>query len=287
MKAAEDEEWWYRRTEYLLARPLTPRQGSWRRVYNSFYNCGTGWNIAHDYYSFLLIQVMLEIGSSAPMSNFGWVVSCNNLKGVALLLSIPNAVAPEENYNQCIREASYLGHTEMMKLLLADPRVDPSDYGNDALISAAEEGWTEIVQLLLADDRVKKDAGIQDNKALYGAVRSGFTDIVELLLECENVHKAEKERCADYGLSSAISNNHISTVRRLLKEESITIFCVSYACRSASMEILQLLLSDKRAIPSANGNHALAVARSRKRKDMEELLLSIPEVRALEAKMRD
>lgn len=78
----------------------------------------------------------------------------------------------------------------------------------------------------------------------------------------------------------------IETVRLLLEQKPITVICLGYACRSASMEMIQLLLSDGRADPTGNGNYALMVARSRRRKDVEELLLSIPEVRAMETKLR-
>ena len=42
----------------------------------------------------------------------------------------------------------------MVKLLLKDPRVDPSDWNNAVIIYAAGAGHREIVKLLLADPRV-------------------------------------------------------------------------------------------------------------------------------------
>ena len=45
-----------------------------------------------------------------------------------------------------------------MRLLLADPRVDPSADNNYAIRWAAYNGHTEVVRLLLADPRVDPGA---------------------------------------------------------------------------------------------------------------------------------
>ena len=44
--------------------------------------------------------------------------------------------------------ASEKGHMEVVKLLLADPRVDPSARNNWAIQLASENGHLEIVKLL-------------------------------------------------------------------------------------------------------------------------------------------
>ena len=43
----------------------------------------------------------------------------------------------------------------MVKLLLQDPRVDPSDRNNGAIRLAHQNGHVEVVKLLLQDPRVK------------------------------------------------------------------------------------------------------------------------------------
>jgi len=57
--------------------------------------------------------------------------------------------------NWAIRVASVDGHSEVVKLLLQDPRVDPSDDDNYAILLASGNGHLEIVKLLLQDPRVK------------------------------------------------------------------------------------------------------------------------------------
>lgn len=42
----------------------------------------------------------------------------------------------------------------MVKLLLADARVDPTAFNNYAMRLASANGSTEVVKLLLADERV-------------------------------------------------------------------------------------------------------------------------------------
>ncbi|PRP75923.1 hypothetical protein PROFUN_15447 [Planoprotostelium fungivorum] len=52
--------------------------------------------------------------------------------------------------------AAIKGHTETVRFLLSDPRVDPSARDNEAFRGAATEGHTEAVQLLLSDARVER-----------------------------------------------------------------------------------------------------------------------------------
>jgi len=72
-----------------------------------------------------------------------------------------NRIDPSELNNRAIRMAAKFGNLGAVKLLLKDSRVDPSDRDpftgnyNDALNSAYEEGHTDIVKFLLADPRVK------------------------------------------------------------------------------------------------------------------------------------
>ena len=50
--------------------------------------------------------------------------------------------------NYVIKWASRNGHTEIVRLLLADPRVDPSVKNSIAIKWAAQNGHTEVVRLL-------------------------------------------------------------------------------------------------------------------------------------------
>ena len=61
---------------------------------------------------------------------------------------------PQSNDNKVIRDASCCGYAGIVKLLLADSRVDPTAMNNEAIRSAYCWGDTEIAKLLLADSRV-------------------------------------------------------------------------------------------------------------------------------------
>ena len=76
-----------------------------------------------------------------------------DLEKVKLLLSDPR-VNPSVNNNFAIQYASGNDILEVVKLLLSDPRVDPSDYNNAAIRSASKNDHIEIVKLLLFDPRV-------------------------------------------------------------------------------------------------------------------------------------
>ena len=63
----------------------------------------------------------------------------------------------DENLWSCLHLASYLGHSEIVELLLKDYRVDVNlgtDDGSTALYLACQEGNTEVVKLLSMNERV-------------------------------------------------------------------------------------------------------------------------------------
>ena len=48
------------------------------------------------------------------------------------------------------------GCTENVKLLLSDPRVDPTARNHEAVINAARYGCVQILKLFLADERISR-----------------------------------------------------------------------------------------------------------------------------------
>ena len=82
--------------------------------------------------------------------------------------------------SKALISASQLGHTEVVKFLLADDRVDPSIEYNKAIILASRYGHPEVVKLLLTDERV--DPSAQNNDAIMWASKEGKLEVVKLLL---------------------------------------------------------------------------------------------------------
>lgn len=74
--------------------------------------------------------------------------------------------------NFAISLASEYGHLDTVKLLLADPRVDPSARKDYALRMACEYNHLEITKLLLADPRT--DPSTTDNISVQIAAQEGM-----------------------------------------------------------------------------------------------------------------
>ncbi|KAI9350723.1 ankyrin repeat-containing domain protein [Obelidium mucronatum] len=84
-----------------------------------------------------------------------------------------------------IRQASEEGHHLVVKLLMQDPRVNPSSGNDFALVKACLFGHIQVVKLLLTDKRVDPCSQLQ--ASLCYAARSGHSEIVQLLLSDERV----------------------------------------------------------------------------------------------------
>jgi ankyrin repeat protein len=69
-----------------------------------------------------------------------------------------------EDKNYAIQTASQNGHTEIVKLLLADKRVDPSADDNWAIKRASRNGHIKVVKLLLQHPKVKSSLSKEDIK---------------------------------------------------------------------------------------------------------------------------
>ena len=72
-----------------------------------------------------------------------------------------------------------------MRLLLCDPRVDPSDNNNEAIKRACANGSLSIVKELLK--RPQTDPAANNNSALNYATRGQHKEIVSLLMRDERV----------------------------------------------------------------------------------------------------
>ena len=94
---------------------------------------------------------------------------------------------PQAENNLAIRRAGRRNDISMVKLLLADSRVDPAAKDNDAVIGAVHWGHIEVVRLLLTDSRVNPTA--RYGEAIREATHWGWTDMIKLL-----VNSVEKSR---------------------------------------------------------------------------------------------
>jgi Ankyrin repeats (3 copies)/Ankyrin repeat len=186
----------------------------------------------------------------------------------------------DTNYNgyTIFMQAAKHGHTSIVELLLAHPRVDlasidqTDEEGWTVLMLASQYGHTLIVELLLADCRVDEATIIYSDgfgwTALMCAASNGHASVVELLLADPRV----EENCIDHtddggwtALMYASRYGHASTVELLLADarvDNTSINRTSVDDKTAFMlaserghtSIVELLLSDPR-MDQASINH--------------------------------
>ena len=82
-------------------------------------------------------------------------------------------------YNVLLNACIY-GHTEVVRLLLADPTVHPGDQESLSLQYACEQGHVEIVKLLLQSGKVDKE--VKKGHPLRLALRNKHIEIVKILV---------------------------------------------------------------------------------------------------------
>ncbi|KAJ2985413.1 hypothetical protein HDV02_000577, partial [Globomyces sp. JEL0801] len=94
--------------------------------------------------------------------------------------------------NALINAATF-GHQEIVTLLLASSKVDPSALNYSALTRASRNGHSGIVEIMLRDSRVNSRNTIP---AFLEAVNSGRTDIVKIFLNDPDVDPSAQNNAA-------------------------------------------------------------------------------------------
>lgn len=139
---------------------------------------------------------------------------------IKILLEDPR-VDPAIAYNMPCKVASDYGHVAIVDILLKDPRVDPSDNGNIAIIIAASKGHIEVVERLLEDPRV--DPSDCNNQA----IRSVYNHI---MMEDDSSSGDLYEQLRLFDPSSTISipepeedsyEEYILVIKRLLEDSRV------------------------------------------------------------------
>lgn len=195
----------------------------------------------------------------AKKKDFLNAVISNDVETVGYYLDDPD-IDPADEHNQALRAASEEGHTQMVKLLLTDPRVHPmqeienledNDDVVDPLIVACQHGYIDVVKVLLADPRV--DPGEYNNQAIQNAILCGFAEIVALLMQDPRVDPAKgdllfhavqegeakivKILLSDWRIRLGLSQNNLSEN----EESSLSALC-NLAAQADYLDVLELLL---------------------------------------------
>jgi ankyrin repeat protein len=173
-----------------------------------------------------------------------------------------------------IVQSCLLGHSALVKLLLADKRIDPSVQNQSTLGWACESGHLEVVELLLADKRV--DPSFDNNYPFRIASFNGHLEVVKLLLADKRVDPSAKGQAA---ICFACQHAHTEVVKLLLIDKRVdpsadNNYPVRIASFNGDLEIVQLLLADKRVDPSADKQFALRFACQNNCSGVVKLLLT-------------
>jgi len=139
------------------------------------------------------------------------------------------------------------GDIDVVRELLQDENIDPAYNDNAAIQCATEKGHTEIVRLLIADPRV--DPSVR-GLVFYDACGRGRFEIVKMLLEDGRIDPSEPW---NHPLRTACLNGQIEIVRLLMADNRVDPSNNSNlarweACRTGQTDIVRLLLSDRRVI---------------------------------------
>lgn len=169
-------------------------------------------------------------------------------------------------------------HIDVLRLLLADGRVDPSLDSNLALSFACRHGRHRGLALLLQDGRV--DPGLDNSHSILTAILGGDDECLRLLLTDARADPAVNDNEAlrqaywrrDFRIFRLLLLDHrvdpTASDNELLREVSLR----------GQADILELLLANARFDPSANENFALRTAARFANVDCLALLLAHPSV---------
>jgi ankyrin repeat protein len=117
--------------------------------------------------------------------------------------------------NDAIRNACEKGHTEIVKILLKIPNVNPRAKNNYALLRACSNGHVEIVRILIEDGRITdsyNSKAISDG--IYYACKHNQVEVLKILLEYRYSKPSEENNRALY---IAAVHKHIDIIKMLLQ----------------------------------------------------------------------
>ncbi|CAH6420310.1 Ankyrin repeat protein [uncultured virus] len=193
--ASKQELWWYDRANNLFGGKLRRRPGAdWKAAYSALESAHEAIEATDDpfewtYNNLLATSVLLELDYDPSMNDSTSLVLASsspyygyNIEVIKLLLSDPR-VDPSRNNNFVFGILCYEHETELIKKLLLDLRVDPADGDNAILRYASANGEVEIVKLLLDNNRINPELGTEHTNALMEAIENNQPEIVTLLLD--------------------------------------------------------------------------------------------------------
>lgn len=189
-----------------------------------------------------------------------------NVKIVRELLKL-DSINPGCDENYPIYVAAENGHSDVVKLLLNHPKVDPTSNSNRAIKFAVIKRNLNAAKVLLEDKRVFNTL---DPSVLFTtACVCGIPTLAEKLLPQVDPSKEE-----NYAITKAASDGHLDLVKVLLSDKRVNPAAknnraLRRACKNHHKEVVIELLKDPRVDPSASNNKA--IKRACKKNDLDIL----------------
>lgn len=164
-------------------------------------------------------------------------------------------------------------HTTSVRILLSDSDLEVEQGWHQTILTAGEAGHMEVVKLMLADPRVYlKD----DSELLAYACGTGCVPLVRLLLEDGRPDPAGKESASLF-CSVNPGLQYTEIVRLLLKDgradpRARDSWVIGAAASCCCWDIVELLIEDGRVDTRAYNNTALVLSRAHGKLEIEQLL---------------
>lgn len=202
-----------------------------------------------------------------------FVMACDEENGDLLkILLADERFDPSSLDNKGIVRAASCGDCATVQLLLEDARTNPNAQSGRALQKASYYGHAHVVRCLAEDARV--DVSAQDNKAVRLAAFRGHLEVVKVLLQAPAVDAGAFDNQA---VRDAALRGHAAIVRRLLEEPSVDPStngqaALINAAGRGNLGVVQALIRDVR-VNLGPGDEALRKALRSKRAAVAKVLI--------------
>ena len=270
-----NQDWWFRRVEYLVGKSLASRVADWRDVYVNLLTCKRiFFSVKHNYTNLALVQVLFEILDLSSMTARLWNLFCSLAQRCTLevLEYVFSRVQPDCDHNLPIRLAIGKNNPLMIKFLLAYPQVDPAVADLHAFFELVDEDDSLCsIKLLLEDSRCKN----VERTALM--IRAVDYENIEVALYLLSLLEVDPTREDDFALRNSAMRGNTELVRALLSNPTVDPnMGLDQALVNGHHEVVQLLLEDSRLVMprSAELNLAFYKAVNADRVDAVRVLLA-------------
>jgi hypothetical protein len=181
--------------------------------------------------------------------NSHFVYGNSNKEIVKLLLADPRC---DPSHGHFVMNAIHRGRTSALECLLLDKRVDPSKENNQAFRNAIDMGYLCMAQMLLRHPKV--DPTDAQNSALISAAERGYIDILKVLLEDTRIDPSAQ---GNEAIIVASANGHLEIVNLLLADSRVNPACrrnraLNRAIKNGNHDVVQRLLADPRVRKKGN-----------------------------------